>query len=88
MAKPAPVNRFNHNFVRFDVRSREYVESACYSKATGEKLLRAPVDVAELLKSGEYSLEPPAPAPVSEPAPPVEVHEKRSPGRPRKAEAA
>jgi hypothetical protein len=71
----------------------KYGESFVYNRATGEKKLKAPVDAAELVKSGEWSYAPPeavaAPVvPVAAPEPAAEaepVNPQRGPGRPRRS---
>lgn len=37
-----------------------------YDRASGAMLLRWPIDAREMVRSGEYSMTPPEPAPVAE----------------------
>ncbi|GMU66516.1 MAG: hypothetical protein AMXMBFR36_27900 [Acidobacteriota bacterium] len=55
-----PVNSFGHGMVKLDPSDpARYVESAVYDVATGERLVRFPVDAREMVASGAYSLDPP-----------------------------
>lgn len=57
-----PRNGFGHGMVKLDpANPAQYVESAVYDKATGEKLIRFPVDAREMVASGAYSYDPPEP---------------------------
>lgn len=64
---------FGHPYVRFVGRGDtggRWVESCVYNIETGEKHLCWPVDARELVKSGEYSYDPPGVAPGTVPPAP------------------
>lgn len=98
--KPQPANPYSHPFVL--IRDGKYVESVVYNAETGARKLVWPIDAREMVKSGGWSFDPPAPREAthesaSEPiqgnptAPVAEIapaaEYKRGPGRPRKSAA-